>query len=130
MLSFNVALWVGVLPFIWYLKFVMAETTVIEQKKRRFYAWGIIRYCYCALWFTIGTAFFLMNQNDWQRLYESMADNVAKLISVVFWLGFAFFIYYFFVYKYPKEAEKRGLKCKTEILAPLASEKQEEKKVG
>jgi hypothetical protein len=131
MLSVNIALWVGVLPFLWYLRFVMVgEGTIIEEKRRGFYAWGILRYCYCASWFTLGTTFFLMNQNDWQHLYETMTDNVTKLISGVFWLGFAFFIYYFFVRKYEKEKERRGLKLSTNTQALPASDKQEDKTVG
>jgi hypothetical protein len=130
MLAINVGVWVGVLPFIWYLKFVMGETTIVEQKRRGFYAWGIIRYCYCAAWFTIGTTFFLMNQDDWQHLYTSMAENVTKLISSIFFIGFVFFVYYFFVRKYPKEKEKRGLKCAIDTSALPTLDKQEEKKVG
>lgn len=101
--------WIGVLPFLWYLKFVMSEFTMIEKKKREFYAWGIIRYCFCALWFTVGNAFFLMDQNDWHSFYQSICDNVSKIIAGVFWLAFIFFIYYFFIRRYAKEKEKRGL---------------------
>lgn len=106
LVGMNITAWFIAVPFIFYYLLAMGSSNPGEKE---LYRWGIVRYCFCTLWFTVGSAFVLMNQSDWQLLCDSILENMAKIIGAIFWVAFAFFVGYFFKYRLPKEKRNRGL---------------------
>jgi len=88
----------------------MNENEPEIDRKKADYRWGIIRYCFCDLWFTAGCTFFLMNADDWTWLCRTLTDNITKVVAVSLWLVFVLFLLYFFKMQLVRRKAKKQSK--------------------
>lgn len=121
----NLAAWLVSISLMFYYLFVMSNKTDDDKKKRGFYLWGIKRFLFCMIWFTVGSSFILMTPNDWLAVCQFMSSNVTYIIGAFFWVGFISFVIYFFKHRLSKERKARGLENSLSI--PQSQTKEEKK---
>jgi hypothetical protein len=119
----NLAAWLVSISLTFYYLFVMSSKTDDDRKKRALYLWGIKRFLFCMIWFTVGSSFILMTLDDWRLFCNLISYNMPYIIGVSFWVGFISFVIYFFKYRLPKERKSKGLENNGKTQSKIEEEK-------